>query len=58
MLAGMAKQIARIVKLLTPKRRWAQFSLTRCAGQRKALTLAKRRTDRWGLTARGLPDTL
>jgi hypothetical protein len=27
MLAGMAKPIARIVKLLTPKRRWAQFSL-------------------------------
>ena len=27
MLVGMAKPLAKLVKLLTPKRRWAQFSL-------------------------------
>jgi len=27
MLADMAKPLAKLVKLLTPKRRWAQFSL-------------------------------
>jgi len=27
MLAGMGKPLAKLVSLLTPKRRWAQFSL-------------------------------